>query len=363
MSKKFLSGIDLTRTEIQNAVIQNLASAPSSPVEGLVYYSTTSHVSYEWNDTAWVARDAAKVADGTIPLSKLATDPLDRANHTGTQLASTISDFNTAVRTNRLDQMAAPTASVSFNNQLITNLADAVSAQDAVNLRTLQAAVASAAAGIDSKPSVRVLANTNQTLSGLPTVDGITLTAGQRILLVNQTDPTQNGPYVVASGSWVRASDELTPGAFWYVEEGTSFGKTQWRIENTGTITPGTTSITINQFGAVTTYTNGNGLNLTGTTFSVKPASGGGIVVDASGVAIDNSIVVRKYAANIGDGSATTISISHNLGTRDVNVQIYRNSTPWDTVECDVTRPDTNTVTIAFAVAPSSAAYRVVVQA
>ncbi len=76
-------------------------------------------------------------ASAAIALSKLATDPLARANHTGTQTASTISDFNTAVRTNRLDQMAAPTASVSLNSQKITNLADPTSNQDAVTLKYL----------------------------------------------------------------------------------------------------------------------------------------------------------------------------------------------------------------------------------
>ena len=58
-----------------------------------------------------------------ISLGKLATDPLARANHTGTQTASTISNFDTQVRTSRLDQMAAPTAAVSANSQNITNLA------------------------------------------------------------------------------------------------------------------------------------------------------------------------------------------------------------------------------------------------
>ena len=73
-------------------------------------------------------------ASAAIALSKLATDPLARANHTGTQTASTISDFDTQVRTNRLDQMAAPTAAVAFNAQKITGLADPTSAQDAVTL-------------------------------------------------------------------------------------------------------------------------------------------------------------------------------------------------------------------------------------
>ena len=70
-------------------------------------------------------------ASAAIALSKLATDPLARANHTGTQTASTISDFNTQVRTNRLDQMAAPTGSVSLNSQKITNLATPTSNTDA----------------------------------------------------------------------------------------------------------------------------------------------------------------------------------------------------------------------------------------
>jgi hypothetical protein len=73
-------------------------------------------------------------ASAAIALSKLAVDPLARANHTGTQTASTISDFDTRVRTNRLDQMAAPTASVALNAQKITGLADPTNAQEAVTL-------------------------------------------------------------------------------------------------------------------------------------------------------------------------------------------------------------------------------------
>lgn len=62
-------------------------------------------------------------ASAAIALSKLATDPLARANHTGTQLAATISDFDTQVRTSRLDQMASPTASVAMGTQKLTGLA------------------------------------------------------------------------------------------------------------------------------------------------------------------------------------------------------------------------------------------------
>jgi hypothetical protein len=74
---------------------------------------------------------AGDIADGTITAAKLVADPYARANHTGTQTASTVSDFNTAVRTNRLDQMAAPTAAVPLNAQKLTGVADPTSAQDA----------------------------------------------------------------------------------------------------------------------------------------------------------------------------------------------------------------------------------------
>jgi hypothetical protein len=66
---------------------------------------------------------AGDIADGTITAAKLTADPFARANHTGTQLAATVSDFDTQVRTSRLDQMAAPTGSVSVNSQKITSLA------------------------------------------------------------------------------------------------------------------------------------------------------------------------------------------------------------------------------------------------
>jgi hypothetical protein len=90
-------------------------------------------------------------ASAAIALSKLETDPLARANHTGTQTASTISDFNTQVRTNRLDQMAAPTAGVALNAQKITGLADPTNAQDAVTLNyiTTQKGVANGLAELD----------------------------------------------------------------------------------------------------------------------------------------------------------------------------------------------------------------------
>jgi hypothetical protein len=95
---------------------------------------------------------AADIADGTITAAKMVSDPYARANHTGSQAASTISDFDTQVRTNRLDQMATPTASVAMGSQKITGLADPTSAQDAVTIAyiTAQKGANSGLASLDS---------------------------------------------------------------------------------------------------------------------------------------------------------------------------------------------------------------------
>ena len=97
-------------------------------------------------------------ASAAIALSKLAVDPLARANHTGTQTASTISDFDTQVRTSRLDQMATPTAAVALGAQKITGLADPTNAQDAVTLNyiTNQLGVANGIAPLDGSGKVPV---------------------------------------------------------------------------------------------------------------------------------------------------------------------------------------------------------------
>jgi hypothetical protein len=87
-----------------------------------------------------------------------------------------------------------------------------------------------------------------------------------------------------------------------------------------------------------------------------------GLAVDVS--ALETKLITdgfpKKASANVGNGSATSFTVTHNLATRDVVVNVYDAAT-FDTVECDVVRTDTNTVTVSFAVAPTSNAYRVVI--
>ena len=128
---------------ILNADINAAASIAASKIAGTAVTQT---------DTGTVT--STMIADGTIvnadinaaaaiDLSKLATDPLARANHTGTQLASTISNFDTQVRTSRLDQMAAPTANVSMNTNKLTSVVDPTLAQDAATKNYVDTQLAS----------------------------------------------------------------------------------------------------------------------------------------------------------------------------------------------------------------------------
>lgn len=71
--------------------------------------------------------------------------------------------------------------------------------------------------------------------------------------------------------------------------------------------------------------------------------------------------IARKFVANIGDGAATTYTLTHNLGTKDVTVQLFENNEDYDQVEADVQRTSTNVVTIKFAAAPATNEYRVVI--
>lgn len=361
MSKKFLTSIDLNKNELQNARFQNLAAAPISPVNGQVYYDTAANTTFIYENGVWVAANAAKVANGSIPLAKLATDPLARVNHTGTQTASTISDFDTQVRTSRLDQMAAPNAAVSLNAQRITNLADPVNPQDAAT----KAYADASSAGIDAKASVRAGTTENITLSGTQTIDGVALNIGDRVLVKDQTSASANGIYVVAAGSWARASDcnnssNYTPQAFCFLEEGDTLASSQWKVSTSGVITVGTTDVTWAQFGAVQVFSAGAGLTLTGNEFNV--GAGAGVIVNADTIEVDTAVVVRKYVASIGDGATSSLTVNHGLVTKDVTVSLREISTD-NFVEADIQAASTNSVVIGFAAAPSTNSIRVVIHA
>lgn len=172
-----------------------------------------------------------------------------------------------------LNDIASPTSSFSMGNQLLTNLATPVNDQDAAT----KLYVDSTAQGLNVKASVKAATTGNITLSGAQTIDGVSIVAGDRVLVKNQSAPAQNGIYVAASGSWARSSDMDTwaevPSAFTFVEQGSTQADTGWVCLADAGGTLGTTAIGWAQFSGAGTYTAGTGLTLSGSEFSITNTS------------------------------------------------------------------------------------------
>lgn len=248
-----------------------------------------------------------------------------------------------------------------FNNQRAINAADPQAATDLVTRQYLDARIS----GLTWKQPVRAATTTNGTLASAyangSSIDGVTLVTGDRILLKDQTTASENGIYTVnASGAPTRATDadssaELDSAAV-LITSGTVNADNAY-TQTTNTPTIGSSNIVWAQFGGANLPVAGNGLTRTGNTLAVNPGTG---ILAASTVTIDTSVVARHVAASIGNGSATSIAVTHNLGTQDIAVSLIRLSDR-AAVMTDWVATDVNTVTLTFAVAPTTNQYRVIV--
>lgn len=412
MARTFLTPIDFNGLELLNTLAQNLATPPAHAV-GRFYFDTTLGKLGISDGSAWTyvgdgagdapAIDAEAVQDivgtlikgqggitvvyddelGTLTVSavgateaqrgivELATaaevmdgTDVERAvtparlkteldkKVSATELAATVKSF-------RLDEFAAPITALNLNGQRISAVGTPTADTDAANKNYVDAL----AQGLDVKQSVRAATTANITLTGVQAVDGVVLVAGDRVLVRAQSATVQNGIYVVAAGAWTRATDfnssqNATPGAFTFVEEGTLYADTGWVNATNGVITPGTTGIAWVQFSGAGAYAAGNGLTQSGTIFNVGP--GRGILVSADSVNVDPAVVVRKYTTTIGDGVAKVFMVTHGLDSRDVTYSIRRAGSN-EFVETDVSVAGSDALRLAFASAPAADSLHVVV--
>ena len=203
------------------------------------------------------------------------------------------------------------TGTVDVSSKRITGLATPTQATDAATKGYVDAS----SQGLDIKNSVRVATTTDITLSGTQTVDGVALVVGNRVLVKNQTNATQNGIYVVGT-PWTRAIDadvngKLTAGSFTFVEEGTYNSDSGWVVSTNGEIVIGTDNIAWTQFSGTGSYSASNGVQLIGTNFSAN-------VDDSTIAVVSGSLKVKDgltlVTPNIGVATGTSL----NLGTGNI---------------------------------------------
>ena len=250
-------------------------------------------------------------SDAAPTFRALVSDDIPSIAHTK------ISDFDTGVRTNRLDQMAAPTGAVSLNSQKITGLADPTADADAAN----NGYVDGVAQGLDVKDSVVATTTANGTLSTAfangQSIDGVTLQTGDRILIKNQSTASQNGIYIV--GSSPARADDLATGAdaagfFTFVEQGTVNGENGFVCtSDKGSAVVGTNNLTIAQFSGAGQITAGAGIAKSGNTLFVDTKGNGGLVFESSKLAIDlaaSSITGTLPVSKLTSVTATATEIN-----------------------------------------------------
>lgn len=273
---KYAVDIDLSGYQLLNVVLQVLSAAPANPTAGRIYYDTTLSTVRCYDGTAWVAFGAALTNALTLN-NQGGAYYLSRVNHTGTQVASTISDLAAAVQAYRLDQFATPTTSVNMSSQRVINVANPTNAQDAATQSYVLTQISNLVNGAGG---------------ALDTLNELAAALG-------------NDPNFATSVA-------------------TSIADAKARANHTGT----QLASTISDFNTA--------------------------VLAAIGVA--------AYGITIGDGTAASFTLTHNLGTYDVVVEIFEAAGNRETVYSQVRRPSVNTLNVAFNVAPTASQYRVVVR-
>ena len=222
-----------------------------------------------------------------------------------------ISDFDTGVRANTLAEMAAPAAAVSLNSQKITSLATPTATTDAAT----KGYVDSVSQGLDVKDSVKVATTANITLSGTQTIDGVAVSADERVLVKDQSTASQNGLYLCKASTWERTTDLATganaAGMFTFVEQGTVNADNGFTCtSNTGSAVVGTNNLVFAQFSGAGSVTAGDGLDKSGNTMSVDLKANGGLVIESTEVAVDLAASSITGTLAIGDGGTGATSAS-----------------------------------------------------
>lgn len=368
MAKKFLVNLDLSKNQLLNAAIQNLSSAPSSPVAGQIYFNTADKAVYFWDGTTWVnvSGDITAVIAGNGLVgggtSGSVTLDINVDNATIEIVSDTVRVKDLGITSAKINDGAVTTIKLAGNS---------------VTLAKLQQIGTGKLLG--------------RTSSGTGNVEEVTISQ----------DVSIDSPAIIPSTAAVKAYVDTTVGQLgnleggWDVASNARFpdnpmsGGIQkgdyWYATTAGTITPFTGPVIKINIGDVMIAKVSNATPYGANDWIVLEVNRDQATEDTLGLVkiatqydvnlgIDDTTAVTPlklktyldnavggYATNVGNGSATSFALTHNLGTRDVIVSIYDNAT-YEEVIVDVVATSTSVVTVSFATAPAADAYRVVIK-
>lgn len=247
----------------------------------------------------------------------------------------------------------------------ILNLPDATLPQHPATFAQLNAAVE----GLAWKDEVDAASTANINLAAPgASIDGVTMSSGKSFLANGQTTGAEVGVYVwngAATPATRRAdlnsSAEFNSAVVPVKVGGTLNGDTTWRCSTVDPVI-GTTTIVFGSFGTSAPAASETVAGIAELATQAETNTG----TDDLRIVTPLKLATSKWAnksfqQNIGDGSATQYDVTHNFGTDDVIVQVYRNSGNKDNIDCDISRPSTNAVRFNFAAAPSVNQFRVLI--
>jgi hypothetical protein len=363
MAKKVLVNLDLSKNQILNVALHNLASAPSSPVAGQIYYNTTDSAIYYWDGTQWVnvSGDISAVIAGAGltggGTSGSVTLDVNVDNATIEISGDTVRVKDLGITTAKLNDGAVTTIKIGANQVTLAKLA-----QIANNT------IIGNTSGGAATPSEVVI------VTDLASASSTTLATSAAIKSYIDTNVGNlgnlEGGWDASTGSFPIGSAPVAgtkKGDYWYV---TVAGTTGGVAFNVG-------DVIIAKIDSASTSSAADWIQLevnrdqaTETTLGVAEiATQSEVNTGTDDQRIVTPLKLKTlldnrtggYAANIGNGSATSYAVTHGLNTIDVIVMLKDNTT-LEEVFADVVITDVNTVTVSFAVAPASNAYRVVIK-